>query len=128
MGISADQFWNGSQNGKSMVLMLAQRQNTELVRDACDWLVGVYRKDLEAGAIEKGATMEQAKVIGKNGSAGLLAAVEGMNDRNLVGVATSVIDQVFQRHYNAGKPQYDKAMAWFATELRKRTKNDDEPR
>ncbi len=123
MGITADQFWNSSRNGKAMLLMSAKRGDVEFVRDACDWLVKVRRDDLALGAIEQGATADQAKAIGYNGVSGLQSGVDGINDRNCVASVTSIVDEVFAKHYNAGKPQYDKAMAWFADQLRKRAKD-----
>jgi hypothetical protein len=106
-----------------MVSMLAQRDDVELVRDLCEWLVSVYRKDLEVAAIERGATLEQAKTAAVNGSVGLQQMAEGISDRNAAAVTKAIIDAVFQRHYNAGKMHYDKEMAWFADELRKRVKD-----
>jgi len=124
MGVSANTFWAQSQNGKAMVVMLAQRGDVELVRDVCEWLVDTYEKDLIAGAIQKGATLAQAKVAAYNGAVALRAAAQSIADRNCDGVVTQVVDAVFQRYYNAGKPTYDKAMAWFADEMRKRTIDD----
>jgi len=122
MGISADAFFNSSRNGKAMLLMLAGQGHVEVVRGACEWIAGVYQKDLEAAAVHKGANQKQAKIAAENGAAGVLALAEGINDRNCVQAATQVVDACFQRHYNAGKPSYDTAMAWFADELRKRVK------
>ena len=120
MGISADQFWQSSANGKAMVNMLARRGDVEIVRDVCDWLVGMYGKDLIAGAVQQGATMEQARVASQNNTAGLQSSVDSINDRNVLAVSMGIVDAVFQRHYNAGKPAYDKVMAQFAAELRQR--------
>lgn len=106
-----------------MLVMLAQRGDVELVRDACEWLVGVYRRDCEAGARQKGASAEQAVAAARNATEDLQKAAEGINDRNVVGMCTSIVDTCFSRHYNAGKPTYDKAMAWFADELRKKIRD-----
>lgn len=109
-----------------MVIMLAQRDNPEIVRDVCEWLVGVYEKDLMAAALQQGASNKQARVVAHNQAAGLYSQAHGVNSRNQVQTAGAVVDQVFHRHYSAGKQHYDQAMVWFATELRKRVKNDDE--
>lgn len=123
MGISADQFWQTSANGKAMVLFLANNQYIELVRDILEWLVVQYEKDLQAAALQKGATAAQAKTVAQNSASQVLQMAQSCNDRNATGVATTVIDQVFQRHYNAGKGAYDKAMLWFANELRKKVRD-----
>ena len=107
-----------------MTLMMAQRGDVELVRNICEWLVTQYRKDLEAGARQRGASINQARTMAQNGTAALMSSAEGINDQNVSGTAAGVIDACFQRHYNAGKPQYDKAMAWFADQLRVRVKDD----
>lgn len=127
MGVSANEFWAQSRNGKAMLVMLAQRGDVELVRDVCDWLVVTYEKDLIAGNLQRGATMEQAKIAAKNGTAAIQGAVQSISDRNVEGAVGQIVDAVFQRYYNAGKPTYDKAMGWFADELRKRVKDDNQP-
>lgn len=120
MGISADQFWAQSQNGKAMFVMLARRGDVEIVRDCCDWLITMYRRDVEAGAVQKGASIEQAKIVGQNAASSLQSIADGITDRSVVSAATSIVDAVFQRNYNNGKAAYDKAMIWFANELRRR--------
>ena len=130
MGISANDFWARSQNGKAMLVFLARQEkfglgnNIELVRDICDWLVGKHKNDLIAGALSRGATMEQAKAYGNNQTSGLQNMADSISDRNAEANAVTIIDAVFHRHYNAGKQQYERAMAWFADELRKRVKDD----
>lgn len=106
-----------------MLMMLARRGDVELVRDICDWLIGNYKKDVAAGALEKGATREQATTVSQNAAAGLYASCESINDRNVGTTAMGLVDTVFQRHYNNGKAAYDKAMLWFANELRKKVKD-----
>ena len=127
MGVSANQFWASSQNGKAMLVMLAQRGDVELARDICDWLVITYEKDLIAGNLQKGATLEQAKVAAENGTAALRGAVQSIGDRNVEAAVGQIVDAVFQRYYQAGLQTYNKAMAWLADELRKRVKDDNQP-
>ncbi len=124
MGISADDFWARSENGKAMVRMLAQKGHVETVRDVCDWLVVQFGKDCAAGAVGRGATLDQANALGENAAAPLHVAVKNVSDRNCEQAASNIIDAVFQRHYNAGKGQYDRVMKLFAIELRKRVKDD----
>lgn len=123
MGISADEFWQRSQNGKAMVITIARLSNVEMVRSICEWLSAMYERDLEAGNVANGASRQQARVAAENGAETLRQMAEGINDRNAVSIATSIIDTAFQRHYEKGKPHYDKAMLWFSDELRKRTKD-----
>ena len=123
MGISATQFWNQSKNGKAMLVMLVRSGYVELARDICDWLVVMHNKDLTAEAVGAGATLKQAQTRAENVCQGLFALVHGMNDRNAETNLTQVVDHVFQRHYNAGQPQYVKAMAWLADTLRQRVKD-----
>jgi len=123
MGVSADQFWQSSKNGKAMIIMAAQLDRVELVRDICDWLVAQAGKDATAGALQQGATLQQAKIIGDTTASGLQTLVDGMNDRNCAHNAATIIDAVFQRHYNKGKVAYDKVMSDFADLLRQRVKD-----
>lgn len=123
MGISADQFWSSSQNGKAMIVMAANLEKVELVKDICDWLVVQHGKDATAGAVQNGATLQQAKLIGDGAATGLQPLVDGMNDRNCAHNAAAIVDAVFQRHYAKGKVVYDKTMADFADLLRQRVKD-----
>lgn len=123
MGVSADQFWRSSKNGKAMIIMAAHLDRVELVRDICDWLVAQAGKDATAGALQQGATLQQAKIIGDNKASELQAFVDDINDRNCADNAATIIDAVFQRHYNKGKAAYDKVMSDFADLLRQRVKD-----
>lgn len=123
MGISANQFWATARDGKAMTLMLARRGDVETVRDICDWLVGLYQKDYEAGAVEEGASQEQAKVVAYEAAQNVQAAVDGINDRNVIQQSGNIIDVTFRRHSRQGEKKYQEAMSWFANELRKRVKD-----
>lgn len=109
-----------------MLVMLAQRENVEIVRDICEWLVGVYRSDLKQTALQKGASEEQARIVANDGSANARAVAESISDRNAVEASKRVVDLVLQRYFNAGQEKYAEAQLWFANELRKRFKNDNE--
>ncbi len=137
MGVSANEFWMKSTNGKVMVQMLAQRRPgnpahgippkeaaVELVRDICEWLVIMHRKDLTAGFCQAGATLEQAKKAAENQTSALLASAEGIGDLNCAAASEMIIDKVFHRHYSAGQAKYLQAMAWFANELRRKVVDD----
>lgn len=124
MGISAEQYWKQSQNGKAMVLMIARRGDVELVRDCLEWLIGKQKKDLEVQARQKGATENQAKIIAENGVAGLYAQAEAISDRDVYPSAEHIIDTIFKRFFTAGPVHYQKALAWFAGELRAHVKED----
>ncbi len=106
-----------------MILMAAKLDKIELVRDVCDWLVVQHGKDATAGAVQSGATLQQAKLIGEGAAAALQPLVDGMNDRNCAQNAAAIVDAVFQRHYNNGKAAYDKVMVNFANLLRQRVKD-----
>lgn len=132
MGISATQFFNGSRNGKAMVAMMCHRRDAdtgasiadvELVRDICEWLVDVYRKDIAASAVQQGATIEQANLRAANFTLGLMTAAESIRDGNCESVAMDIIDKCFKRFYEQGRPQYETAMAWFADRLREKIKS-----
>lgn len=123
MGISANQFWTTSKNGKAMIVMLAQRGDVELCRDICEWLVGEKRKAIEADARRDGRSEAQAKTISAEACGGLQRAAESISDRNVEGQASSVIDALYARHYAAGKPTYDKAMADLADALRRKVQD-----
>jgi precorrin-4 methylase len=124
MGISADQFWAQSLDGRAMLAMLARRGDVEIVRDVCDWLIGKYQKDVAAGALAKGATLEQAKIVGQESVASLQNMADRMDDRGCAATSQYIVDQVFRRHMLNSKEAYSKAMAWFANELRSRMKDD----
>ncbi len=106
-----------------MILMAARLDKIELVRDVCDWLCCQHGKDVTAGAVHNGATLQQAQLIGDGAASGLQVLVDGMNDRNCAANATAIVDAVFARHYNAGKANYEKVMANFADLLRQRVKD-----
>lgn len=122
--MTAAEFWQRSPNGKALVLMLAERDNPEAVRDILDWLVGAYKTDIKQNGIDQGWTVQKANLRAENFTEGLYKQVEGVNARNQREVAEVVIDHCFDRYYRAGKPKYDAAMSWFADEIRKRFKND----
>ncbi len=122
MGISADQFWKTSTNGKQMVEVLINYEFIEETKDVLDWLVGVYAKDLGEQVRRAGGTEEQANATMHNARGRFQGTIDGLNDRNAKAVAAGVIDGVFQRYYDAGPAEYAKAQAWLAGELRKRMK------
>ena len=124
MGISPNQYWASSANGKAMTMMLAKRGDVELVRDICEWLVSKHKNDLIQNSVAQGATLQQAKLRADNYCAGLNHLVEKMSDRNIETNASQIIDAIFARFYNAGQQQYARAMSWFADELRQRVKDD----
>lgn len=123
VGISKDQFWQTSNNGKAMLVMLAQRGDVELVRAVCEWLVSKYQKELVGVNLQRGATEEQAKTAAAEGTDSLRKAAESISDANVMGVAPSIVDACFQRYFNVGKAEYEKAMTWFASELRRRVQD-----
>lgn len=123
MGISANQFWSTSKNGKAMIVMLAQRGDVELCRDICEWLVGEKRRAIEAEARQAGRSEAQAKTISAEACGGLQRAAEAIGDRNVEGQTASVIDALYARHYAAGKGVYDKAMADLADALRQKVQD-----
>lgn len=123
MGISANQFWSTSRNGKAMVIMLAQRGDVELCRDICEWLVGEKRKVIEADARNGGRSDAQAKTISSEACGGLQRAAEAINDRNVEGQVITLIDALYARHYAAGKQTYDKAMGDLADALRQKVQD-----
>lgn len=118
MGISANQFWATSTNGKAMLIMLAQRGDVELVRDTCEWLVdhreSTLRSDIEAG----GASKETARLKAAEVVAGMRKQAESINDRNVVAACESVIDALFHRYYVQGPKVYGSAMSDLANLLR----------
>lgn len=125
MGISKDQFWATSMNGKAMVIMLAQRGDVDLVRDICEWLVDERQRALLASLKQNGRLSEEAqKTAARDAVAGVRQLAESINDRNVVDTCTRVVDHIFQKAYSEGPQQYAKHMAWFATELRKRVTDD----
>ena len=123
MGISAQQFWEQSTNGKAMLVMVAQRGDVETARDICDWLVRLKCKDIQARALKAGATQKQAELAGENAVMGMHSVVDGMNDRNCEETVVRVTDAIFRNEYNAGKAVLDRALADFANELRQRLKD-----
>jgi hypothetical protein len=126
MGVSPEDFWNRSANGRAMILMLAQRgggTNVELVRDACEWLIAEHNKTLKADAMKQGRSEEAAKILAREAVAGIRGVAEGINDRNVESAACQVIDYCFQAHRDAGAATYTKILAWFADQLRQRTKD-----
>jgi hypothetical protein len=123
MGIGPEDFWKTSTNGKAMIVMLARRENVELVRDVCDWLVGMYKNDIAAANVQNGATVQQAKLAAESAVSGLEGALVGFNDRNCEALAVQIVDAVFNRHFRQSPAQYAKAMSWFADQLRRRVKD-----
>lgn len=124
MGMTAEQFWTHSQSGKAIVLMLAERNNPEIVREILDWLVKEFRVDIYNNAIHQRATANQAKLRADNLTETLFKEVESVNARNQREVATRIIDHCFEKYHRAGRPKYDAAMKWFADEIRKRWRDD----
>jgi hypothetical protein len=130
MGISGQQFWATSKNGKAMLIFLAQRGvrggagDVELVRDTCEWLVDQREKGLREEAQKRGANQEQAKIVARDGVAKLRAIVERINDRNVASHASDVVDAVFIDHMRAGNAAWTTVMAWFADKLREKVKDD----
>ncbi len=134
--VTANDFWAGSQNGRAMVVMLCRRGrssvpgqsrgagNVELVRDICEWLVGVRQQAIVQDNIQRGATLDQAKAAAANTVSGVQHAAEGIGDSNTESAACSVIDYCFKHYQNAGPAAYNNAMAWFANELRKKVIDD----
>lgn len=123
--MTAAEFWQRSPNGKALVLMLADRNNPEAVREILDWLVGAFKVDIYNDSINRGATAQQANLRSKNFTESLFKDVESVNERNQREVAERVIDHCFARYFKSGQHKYNAAMAWFADEIRKRFKNDD---
>lgn len=120
MGISANQFWATSKDGKAMLLMLARRGDVEVVRDVCEWLVDRHTKDVEFSAVQKGATKEQAHTFALARVEPLRKMAEGIKDRTVVSAAAQVVDAVFDRHRQQGKATYDQALEFLADTLRKK--------
>lgn len=123
MGISGEQFWAQSKNGKAMVVFLCRRGDIELARDICEWLVAERRSGIYADAIKSGKSIKASEIVASEATASIAASAQGMSERNAEAVACSVVDAVFQRHYNEGKQTYDKVMSWFADEIRKRVQD-----
>lgn len=123
MGISANQFWDTSKNGKAMVVMLAQRGDVELCRDICEWLVVEKRRAIEAEARQAGRSEEQARTIAAEAVNGLQRAAEAIQDKNAESQTASVLDALYARHYAAGKAVYDRAMSDLADALRKKVRD-----
>ena len=123
MGISANDFWAKSPNGKAMTMFIAQRGDVEVVRDICDWLVGRHKNDFKNSALKRGANEEQAKAFAHDKVAGLDAEVLAINDRNLWHIAEKIIDTIFFPYFKKGPNVYGPAMKWFADELRGRVKS-----
>jgi hypothetical protein len=125
MGISREQFFATSQNGKAMVLMIAQRGDVEMARNICEWLVDERERGLRADLKKQGRLSEEAqKIAARDAVAGIRAVAESINDRNVVDNTTRVIDHIFQRAYSEGQQVYARHMLWFANELRKRVTDD----
>lgn len=124
MAVSAAQFWAQSNNGKAMLNMLAQRQNTELVRDACEWLVDTYRQELVNDARKRGASNDQAKTYAFDATNALRVQAENVHEGNTTLVVNEIVDKVFKRYERAGQAKYAQAMQWLADELRKRVSPD----
>lgn len=134
MGISRDQFWRSSVNGRAMVLMLAQRGtvnipgtpagagDVELVHDILDWLVVQRELGIKSDALREGRSEDAAKIIARDRVAGLQGTVDSISDHNVVGVVNKVIDEVFMTHYGRGPVEYAKVMHWFADKLREKVK------
>lgn len=123
MGISANQFWATSQNGKAMVMMLAKRGDVELCRDICEWLVSEKRKAIEVDARRDGRSDNQARTISAEAVGGLQRAAEEIQDRNVEAQTAAVIDALYARHYAAGKTTYEKAMGDLADALRRKVQD-----
>jgi hypothetical protein len=126
MGISMDEFWAKSTNGKAMVGMLVRRGDVEMVRDICEWLVDQRQLAHFGSLMKQGSLSEEAcKLSAQTAVAGIRAMAESINDRNAQTESIRVIDAVFQREYNQGQQVYTRAMADFANALR--AKVTDEP-
>lgn len=129
MAMTAAEFWKRSPNGRAMVLMLADRNNPESVREILDWLVTEWKTDVKKDAVQRRATIQQANTKADNLSEPLYRQVESLNATSSVTaqreVAIAIIDFCFIRFYQAGPQKYAAAMAWLADECRKRFKNDD---
>jgi hypothetical protein len=133
MGISRTQFFATSQNGKAMVKMLALRGDkesasagdVELVHEILDWLCSQRRKGIETQALARGRSPEAAKLMAEEQVAAIQKTADACNDRNVVHVAESVIDEIFKSHFVQGPQQYQAIMKWFADKLREKIKDDD---
>ncbi len=124
MAMTAEQFWRMSPDGKALVLMLADRNNPEAVREILDWLVTEWKTDVKKDVLQRGGTVQQANLRGDNLSRELYKQVEGIHERNQREVAILIIDHCFSRYYKAGGQKYAAAMKWFADECRRRFKNE----
>jgi hypothetical protein len=125
MGISANQFWATSVNGKAMMVMLAQRNDVELCKDTCEWLVDqrelALRNELLAGGT---LSPESCKLKAREAVASMRATAEGINDRNVQACVESVVDNLFHRFYVQGPKVYGGAMAQLANLLRVKIVDD----
>lgn len=120
MGMTAQEYWARSPDGRAMVIMLAERNNPEDVQAILDWLVTEWKRDVVRDTISRGGTVQQANLRGENLAAGLYKQVEGIDERNQRDIAITVIDHCFSRYYKAGAQKYAAALLWFANECRKR--------
>lgn len=120
MGISANQFWSTSTNGKAMVAVLAQRGNVENVRDICDWLITRHKNDLVSEAKKRNASDEQAKAFAEERVAPMYAEADRLDDRTIWSGAQKIIDHIFFPYFKRGQGVYGQVMKWFADELRNR--------
>lgn len=123
VGISATDFWNTSKNGKAMIVMLARRGDVELCREICEWLVLEKRRSVAQESRASGRSEEQCRVIAAEACGGLQRAAEAINDRNVEGQTSAVVDALYAKYYAAGKTAYDKAMSDLADALRAKVRD-----
>jgi hypothetical protein len=125
MGISRNQFWDTSKNGKAMLLMIAENKEVELVKDICEWLVDQrelgIRNELLAS---KKLSPDSCKLKAQDAVASVRRNAEAINDRNVVAACQSVVDDLFLRFYKQGPQVYEKVMAELANTLRKKVVDD----
>lgn len=120
MGISANQFWATSTNGKAMIVLLAQRGDVETCKDVCEWLVDQRELGLRQDFEANGASKEAAKLRAADAVAGVRKVAESINDRNVIACVENVVDNIFQRFYQQGPKHYAAVMATLANQLRQK--------
>ncbi len=125
MGISANQFWQTSVNGKAMMVMLAQRGDVELCKDTCEWLVDQRELALRKEMLASGTlSVESCKLKAHEIVSPMRALAEGINDRNVQACVEGVVDKLFHRFYLQGARVYADAMAQLAQILRSKVVDD----